>query len=63
MGFWRQDGKQFYYLAADRGFMAVDVSTSDAFEFSKPKLLFRLPEGSVSASGRQASAATENDSS
>jgi Tol biopolymer transport system component len=45
MGFWRQDGKQFYYLAADRGFMAVDVSTSDAFEFSKPKLLFRLPEG------------------
>jgi Tol biopolymer transport system component len=44
MGFWREDGKQFYYLAADRGFMAVDVSTSDVFEFSKPKLLFRLPD-------------------
>jgi Tol biopolymer transport system component len=45
MGFWREDGKEFYYLAADRGFMAVPVSTSDAFEFGKPRLLFRLPEG------------------
>jgi Tol biopolymer transport system component len=44
MGFWRQDGKEFYYLAADRGFMAVDVSTSPTFTFGKPKLLFRLPE-------------------
>jgi Tol biopolymer transport system component len=44
MGFWRQDGKEFYYLAADRGFMAVEVSTSPAFEFGKPRLLFRLPE-------------------
>ncbi len=44
MGFWRQDGKEFYYLAADRGFMAVDVSTSSTFEFGKPRLLFRLPE-------------------
>jgi Tol biopolymer transport system component len=47
MGFWRQDGKEFYYLSADRGFMAVDVNISgsiDDFEFSKPRLLFRLPE-------------------
>ena len=44
MGFWRQDGKEFYYLAADRGFMAVDVSLSPSFEFGKPRLLFRLPE-------------------
>ena len=44
MGFWRQDGKEFYYLAADRGFMAVEVSTSPAFEYGKPRLLFRLPE-------------------
>jgi Tol biopolymer transport system component len=44
MGFWRQDGKEFYYLAADRGFMAVDVSASATFEFGKPRLLFRLPE-------------------
>jgi Tol biopolymer transport system component len=44
MGFWRQDGKEFYYLAADRGFMAVDVNTSPTFTFGKPRLLFRLPE-------------------
>jgi Tol biopolymer transport system component len=44
MGFWREDGKEFYYLAADRGFMAVDVNTSSTFEYGKPRLLFRLPE-------------------
>src|SRR5688572_22308530 len=44
MGFWRQDGKEFYYLAADRGFMAVDVTLSPSFQFSKPRLLFRLPQ-------------------
>jgi Tol biopolymer transport system component len=44
MGFWRADGKEFYYLAADRGFMAVDVDTSSTFKFGKPKPLFRLPE-------------------
>jgi Tol biopolymer transport system component len=44
MGFWRQDGREFYYLAADRGFMAVDVNTSGTFEFGKPRLLFRLSE-------------------
>ena len=44
MGFWRQDGREFYYLAADRGFMAVDVSTSPTFTFGKPRLLFRLSE-------------------
>ncbi len=44
MGFWRRDGKEFYYLAPDRGFMAVEVSTAPAFEFGKPRLLFRLSE-------------------
>lgn len=44
MGFWRRDGKEFYYLAPDRGFMAVEVSTSPAFEYGKPRLLFRLSE-------------------
>lgn len=51
MGFWRQDGKEFYYLAADRGFMAVDVNTSATFEFGKPRLLFRLPEAVPVAPG------------
>jgi Tol biopolymer transport system component len=46
MGFWRQDGKEFYYLAADRGFMAVTVNTtSPTFEFGDPRLLFRAPLG------------------
>ncbi len=26
MVFWRQDGKELYYLAADRAIMAVDVN-------------------------------------
>src|SRR5205823_5285809 len=44
MAFWRRDGKELYYLAADRGIMAVGVSTTPAFEFGKPKLLFRPPD-------------------
>jgi Tol biopolymer transport system component len=42
--FWRRDGRELYYLAADRGVMAVEVSTAPTFKFGKPKLLFRLPE-------------------
>jgi len=42
--FWRRDGKEMYYLAADRAVMAVEVSTAPRFEFGKPKLLFRLSE-------------------
>ena len=51
MGFWRRDGRQFYYLANDRGFMAVEISTSPALEFGKPKLLFRPAPGIVVAPG------------
>jgi len=41
---WRQDGKELYYLAADRGVMAVDVSTVGAFRFGIPKSLFQAPK-------------------
>ena len=41
--FWRADGKEMYYWAANRGLMAVEVDTA-AFRFGKPKLLFRLSE-------------------
>jgi Tol biopolymer transport system component len=44
MGFWRQDGKEFYYLAADRAFMAVDVTPGPTPQFGKPRSLFRLSE-------------------
>jgi hypothetical protein len=51
MGFWRRDGRQFYYLAADRGFMAVEISTAPQLEFGKPKLLFRPAPGILVAPG------------
>ena len=40
-GRWRRDGKELYYNAADRGIMAVSITTAPDFEFGKPKLLFR----------------------
>ena len=43
MAFWRRDGKELYYLAADRGVMAVEVATAPTFQFGRPKLLFRPP--------------------
>ena len=41
---WSRDGREFYYVAADGGVMAVEVSTDPTFEFGKPTLLFRLSE-------------------
>ncbi len=41
---WRSDGKELYYLDADRGVMAVNVRTESGFEFGKPRLLFKAPE-------------------
>ena len=43
--FWRQDGKELFYVAADRGVMAVAVSAAPTLAFGRPTLLFRLPEG------------------
>ena len=43
MVWWRRDGREMYYFAADRGIMAVSVSTSPTLEFGKPKLLFKAP--------------------
>ena len=44
MLFWRRDGKEMYYFAADRGVMAVQVSAAPTFEFGTPTLLFRPSE-------------------
>ncbi|MGH9253960.1 MAG: TolB family protein, partial [Vicinamibacterales bacterium] len=49
---WRQDGKELYYVAADRGVMVVEVSTAPTFELGKPKLLFRPPEAVPVTPGR-----------
>jgi Tol biopolymer transport system component len=43
MAFWQRDGKELYYLAADRGIMAVEVGAGSATPFGKPVLLFRPP--------------------
>lgn len=41
MVFWRRDGKELFYLAADRSVMAVEVTAGAAPKFGKPQLLFR----------------------
>ena len=51
MAFWRRDGKELLYLAADRGIMSVSVTTTPDFKFEKPKLLFRTGEGTPLAPG------------
>jgi TolB protein len=40
MTFWRKDGKELFYLAADRSIMSVDVGTG-ATPFGKPRVLWR----------------------
>jgi Tol biopolymer transport system component len=41
MVFWRKDGKEIYYLGADRAVMVVDVSGAATPKFGKPQVLFR----------------------
>ena len=41
---WRDDGKEFYYMAADAGIMAVEVSHEPTLEIGEPVMLFRLSE-------------------
>jgi Tol biopolymer transport system component len=43
MVFWRKDGKELYYLAADRAVMVVTVSGGATPTFGKPQVLFRPP--------------------
>jgi Tol biopolymer transport system component len=41
MVFWRRDGKELYYLGADRSIMAVEVTAGATPKFGKPQVLFR----------------------
>jgi Tol biopolymer transport system component len=43
MVFWRQDGKEIYYLTRDWEVMAVDLTTTPTFQAGTPRLLFKLP--------------------
>ena len=44
MAFWRRDGKEINFLAPDRSIQSVSLTTTPAFEFGKPKVLFRPSE-------------------
>jgi Tol biopolymer transport system component len=39
--FWRGDGREMYYRAADLSLMAVPVTTTTTFEMGTPKALFK----------------------
>jgi len=41
MVFWRKDGKELYYMAADRAVMVVEVTAGATPKFGKPQVLFR----------------------
>jgi Tol biopolymer transport system component len=43
MVFWRQDGKEMYFMTRDWEVMAVDVTMTPAFQAGTPRLLFKLP--------------------
>jgi len=45
---WRRDGKELYYMTADRKLMAVEVkATATAFEALRPRELFQTREASA----------------
>jgi Tol biopolymer transport system component len=46
MVFWRRDGKELFYLAADRAIMSVAVEGTAPAKFGKPRVLFR-PSGDI----------------
>jgi Tol biopolymer transport system component len=46
MIFWRQDGRELYFRAADGGVMAVEVNTAPVFTSEKPRFLFKAPDPS-----------------
>jgi len=43
MLYWRQDGKEMYYLNPEWEVMAVEVTTTPTFQAGTPRLLFKLP--------------------
>ncbi len=40
---WRQDGKELYFMTRDFEVMAVDITTTPAFQAGPPRPLFKLP--------------------
>jgi len=48
---WSADGKELYFLAADRRLMAVPLRSLEPFDAGAPHPLFRLPVGGIAATG------------
>jgi Tol biopolymer transport system component len=46
---WRRDGKEIFYMAADKTLMAVPIESRDSFELGSPVALFKtsVPAGSL----------------
>jgi hypothetical protein len=44
---WRRDGKELFYVGADRSIMAVSIGPGPAFEAGPVKVLFRAPISGV----------------
>jgi Tol biopolymer transport system component len=42
MIFWRQDGKELFFMTRDWEVMAVDISTAPTLQIGEPRLLFKL---------------------
>ena len=42
--FWRQDGKELYFLNSDRDVMVVDVTSTPKLQAGTPRVLFKLPD-------------------
>jgi Tol biopolymer transport system component len=51
MAFWRRDGKELYYLGADRGIRSVEVGAATTTKFGRPTLLFRPSDATPVAPG------------
>jgi Tol biopolymer transport system component len=51
MAFWRRDGKELYYLGADRGVRAVEVGAATTTKFGRPTVLFRPSDATPVAPG------------
>jgi Tol biopolymer transport system component/DNA-binding winged helix-turn-helix (wHTH) protein len=41
--FWREDGRELFYLSPDRTLMAVDIAAGDTISIGRPRPLFRAP--------------------
>ena len=45
---WRRDGRELYFVTNDGRFFVVDVRPGPTFDFSAPRLLFKMPANTIS---------------